>query len=185
MHADERPNCIPQVHWVVQADCPEDVATYIHRTGRTARYTSSGRALLLLLPSERAMLDKLVGARISASKLSVNAKAVFQTRPKLQAMLSERAELKYTAQRAFVSYVRSVHLQADKEVFDATSLPLGPLAESMGLLAPPRVRFLGGGAGGTSAGGASAGKEGRAGKKPGERSWQSGDGDEGNEDGDE
>ena len=46
----------PQVHWVVQADCPEDVATYIHRTGRTARYTASGRALLLLLPSENAML---------------------------------------------------------------------------------------------------------------------------------
>ena len=28
------------VEWVVQADCPEDVATYIHRTGRTARYTA-------------------------------------------------------------------------------------------------------------------------------------------------
>ena len=37
---------------MVQADCPEDVATYIHRTGRTARYNASGRALLLLLPSE-------------------------------------------------------------------------------------------------------------------------------------
>jgi len=168
----------PQVHWVVQADCPEDVATYIHRTGRTARYTASGRALLLLLPSESAMLDKLGAARIVASKLSVNAKAVFQTRPKLQALLSERPEIKYTAQRAFISYVRSVHLQADKEIFDAPSLPLGPLAESMGLLAPPRVRFLGGGAGG--AGG--AGGDGRSCKKPGERSWQPGDEDEDGED---
>ena len=165
----------PQVHWVVQADCPEDVATYIHRTGRTARYTASGRALLLLLPSENAMLDKLGAARIIASKLSVNAKAVFQTRPKLQALLSERPEIKYTAQRAFISYVRSVHLQADKEIFDAPSLPLGPLAESMGLLAPPRVRFLGGGAGG-------AGGDGHSGKKPGERSWQPGDEDEDGED---
>ena len=27
----------PTVDWVVQADCPEDVAAYIHRVGRTAR----------------------------------------------------------------------------------------------------------------------------------------------------
>jgi superfamily II DNA/RNA helicase len=28
----------PKVDWVVQYDCPEDVAAYIHRVGRTARY---------------------------------------------------------------------------------------------------------------------------------------------------
>jgi ATP-dependent RNA helicase DDX10/DBP4 len=26
------------VEWVLQMDCPEDVETYIHRVGRTARY---------------------------------------------------------------------------------------------------------------------------------------------------
>ena len=30
----------PTVDWVVQADCPEDVASYIHRVGRTARYVA-------------------------------------------------------------------------------------------------------------------------------------------------
>lgn len=30
----------PSVDWVVQMDCPEDAATYIHRVGRTARYVS-------------------------------------------------------------------------------------------------------------------------------------------------
>lgn len=30
----------PQVDWVVQADCPEDADAYIHRVGRTARFTS-------------------------------------------------------------------------------------------------------------------------------------------------
>ena len=29
----------PSVDWVVQLDCPEDVPAYIHRVGRTARYT--------------------------------------------------------------------------------------------------------------------------------------------------
>ena len=30
----------PRVDWVVQADCPEDADAYIHRVGRTARFTS-------------------------------------------------------------------------------------------------------------------------------------------------
>ena len=30
----------PTVDWVLQMDCPEDVASYIHRVGRTARYVS-------------------------------------------------------------------------------------------------------------------------------------------------
>lgn len=28
----------PTVDWVVQFDCPEDVPSYIHRVGRTARW---------------------------------------------------------------------------------------------------------------------------------------------------
>lgn len=32
----------PAVNWVVQFDCPEDVPTYIHRAGRTARYKRHG-----------------------------------------------------------------------------------------------------------------------------------------------
>jgi len=42
----------PAVDWVLQMDCPEDVNTYIHRVGRTARYNAGGKALLLLLPAE-------------------------------------------------------------------------------------------------------------------------------------
>ena len=38
----------PAVDWVLQLDAPEDAETYIHRVGRTARYESQGKALLLL-----------------------------------------------------------------------------------------------------------------------------------------
>lgn len=37
----------PAVDWVIQVDCPENVATYIHRVGRTARLFSSTHILLL------------------------------------------------------------------------------------------------------------------------------------------
>lgn len=45
-------------------DCPDDVASYIHRVGRTARYLSGGRTVLFLEPSEMKMLEKLRAAKI-------------------------------------------------------------------------------------------------------------------------
>ena len=45
-------------------DCPENVASYIHRVGRTARYKSDGKSVLFLLPSEIQMLEKLKAAKV-------------------------------------------------------------------------------------------------------------------------
>lgn len=59
----------PAVHWVVQADCPEDADTYIHRVGRTARYQRGGESLLLLLPTEISMVDNLKEKRIPINKI--------------------------------------------------------------------------------------------------------------------
>lgn len=59
----------PEVHWVVQADCPEDSATYIHRAGRTARYHRGGESLLLLLPSELHMIEELKQRKIPINKI--------------------------------------------------------------------------------------------------------------------
>ena len=84
----------PAVHWVVQVDCPEDVATYIHRTGRTARHTAAGRALLMLTPSETKMLELLRASRVEVQKLRPNRDKLHSLQPKLQALLSERPELK-------------------------------------------------------------------------------------------
>ncbi|OCT93228.1 hypothetical protein XELAEV_18016293mg [Xenopus laevis] len=47
-----------------------------------------------------------------------------------------------TARWCFVSYLRSVYLMKNKEVFDVFKLPLTPYAQSLGLAVAPRVRFL-------------------------------------------
>lgn len=49
----------PAVDWVVQFDCPEDIYTYIHRVGRTARYKSKGNSLLLLTHSESKFVERI------------------------------------------------------------------------------------------------------------------------------
>lgn len=55
----------PAVDWVVQFDCPEDINTYIHRVGRSARHKAKGNALLFLLPSEKAFVERIQANHIT------------------------------------------------------------------------------------------------------------------------
>jgi ATP-dependent RNA helicase DDX10/DBP4 len=64
---------IEDVDWVVQVDCPENIALYIHRVGRTARYNKRGKALIFLCPEEEKMLEKLKAAE---SKIPIHIKKV-------------------------------------------------------------------------------------------------------------
>ncbi|XP_068175532.1 probable ATP-dependent RNA helicase DDX10 [Antennarius striatus] len=133
----------PSVNWVLQFDCPEDADTYIHRVGRTARYKEGGEALLLLLPSEeKGMVRQLQDKKVPISKIQVNPDKLQDVQQKLQAFLAQEAEQKGRAQRCFVSYLRSVHLMKNKEVFDVFKLHTQQYALSLGLAVAPRVRFL-------------------------------------------
>lgn len=38
----------PLVDWVIQIDIPDNPNIYVHRVGRTARYKSEGRSLVLV-----------------------------------------------------------------------------------------------------------------------------------------
>ena len=133
----------PAVDWVVQLDCPEDANTYIHRVGRTARYEKDGKALLFLLPSEEeGMLEELQQKKIPVQSIRVNPKKTLSIRKKLEQFCAQDQEVKHWAQRSFVCYLRSIHLQSNKRVFDLQSLPTAEYARSLGLAQPPRIRFL-------------------------------------------
>ena len=133
----------PAVDWVVQLDCPEDGNTYIHRVGRTARYEKEGKALLILLPSEEeGMLEALEAKKIPILNTRVNPKKTVSIQKKLEQFCAQDQEMKHWAQRSFICYLRSVHLQANKRVFNLRSLPTDEYALSLGLAQPPRIRFL-------------------------------------------
>ncbi|KAH7182510.1 P-loop containing nucleoside triphosphate hydrolase protein [Fusarium flagelliforme] len=132
----------PAVDWVIQADCPEDVDTYIHRVGRTARYQSNGRAVLFLDPSEEpGMLKKLEQKKIPIQKVNVKEKKKRNIKDHLQSMCFQNPDLKYLGQKAFISYTRSIHLQKDKDVFKFDKLDLDGFAASLGLPGTPQVKF--------------------------------------------
>ncbi|KAM9169514.1 putative ATP-dependent RNA helicase DDX10 [Pangshura tecta] len=133
----------PAVNWVIQFDCPEDANTYIHRAGRTARYKEGGEALLVLLPSEeKGMVHQLSQRKVPVNEIKINPEKLVDIQKKMQAFLAQDKELKERAQRCFVSYLRSVYLMKNKEVFDVFKLPLAEYAHSLGLAVVPRVRFL-------------------------------------------
>ena len=134
---------IPAVDWVIQLDCPEDANTYIHRVGRTARYEKGGKAFLFLLPSEeKGMLEALEAKKIPIEETRVNPKKIVSIQRKLEGFCAQSLEMKQWAQRSFICYLKSVHLQANKAVFDVHQLPLEEFAASLGLSKAPRVRFL-------------------------------------------
>ena len=90
----------PAVDWVFQADAPEDAETYIHRVGRTARYESAGKALILLLPSEEeGMKQALAKKNITVEKIKIKASKTQSIENQLQKLAFQEPEIKYLGQR--------------------------------------------------------------------------------------
>lgn len=134
----------PAVDWVVQVDCPEDVDTYIHRAGRSARNGKNGKNLLILTPSEEeGMLKRLNARNIEPKRLNIKESKMRSITNNLQSLLFQDPELKYLAQKAFISYVKSIYVQKDKEVFKFEELPSEDFAKSLGLPGAPKVKFKG------------------------------------------
>lgn len=133
----------PAVDWVVQMDCPEDADTYIHRVGRTARYERVGRAVLFLDPSEeKSMLKRLEQKKVPIEKINIKANKQQSIKNQLQNMCFKDAELKYLGQKAFISYVKSIYVQKDKETFNLKEMKLEDFAGSLGLPGAPRIKFI-------------------------------------------
>lgn len=135
----------PAIDWVVQVDCPEDAATYVHRAGRCARFGRAGKSLLMLLPSEeQAMLQRLNVILIEPKYMNIRQKNKKLIRPQLQLLCFKDPKMKNLGQRAFISYWKSVYVQKDKEVFQIGELPADKYAESLGLPGAPQIKIKGG-----------------------------------------
>ncbi|XP_030896185.1 probable ATP-dependent RNA helicase DDX10 [Leptonychotes weddellii] len=107
------------------------------------RYKEDGEALLILLPSEeKGMVQQLLQKKVPVKDIKINPEKLIDIQKKLESFLAQDQDLKERAQRCFVSYIRSVYLMKDKEIFDVSKLPIPEYALSLGLAVAPRVRFL-------------------------------------------
>lgn len=133
----------PDVDWVVQLDCPDDVTTYIHRVGRTARADRPGRALLALMPNEKDyMLEQLARKKIPIEEVPTRDKHLFSIGATVESHLVRDVNLKEEAKRAFKCYIKSLLNSHYKKFSDPSKLDLKAYARSLGLEIMPRVRVL-------------------------------------------
>ena len=75
---------VPRITHVFNVDMPYDPESYVHRIGRTGRAGREGRALLLVTPRERRMLqviERVTGQKVAEVRLP-NAQAVLDARIK-------------------------------------------------------------------------------------------------------
>ncbi|KAK8850415.1 ATP-dependent RNA helicase DBP4 [Kwoniella newhampshirensis] len=132
----------PAVDWVIQLDCPDDVDTYIHRVGRTARYQAGGTALTFLCPSEEEGMKSRWGEKaIEVKKIKIKESKMGNLKQSMQNFAFREPEIKYLGQRAFISYMKSIHIQKDKSIFRLSELPADAYADSLGLPGAPQIKF--------------------------------------------
>ncbi|KAI5965718.1 DBP4 [Candida pseudojiufengensis] len=134
----------PAIDWVIQMDCPEDVATYVHRVGRSARFGRQGKSLLMLLPSEVEFLKRLEQYKIAPKLMNIKEKSKKSIRPQLQSLCFKDPIIKNLGQRAFIAYFKSIYIQKDKDVFKVDELPVEAYAASLGLPGAPKIKIKGG-----------------------------------------
>merc|ERR1712113_18481 len=131
----------PAVDWILQADCPENIPQYIHRVGRTARYTRSGNAVMLLLPKEKdIMLPQLRENKITITQLLLNKFKIKRVTPALQALISENTILKLKAEKSVTSYYESILSKKNKNIISDSELT--KFAISLGLASLPTLAFI-------------------------------------------
>lgn len=96
----------PAVDWVIQLDAPEDADTYIHRVGRTARYESAGKGLLLLLPSEEeGMMKALKSKGVELQCIKAKQSKITSITHQLQSFAFKEPEIKYLGQKVSIACV--------------------------------------------------------------------------------
>ena len=71
----------------------------------------------------------------------MNPSKTLSIKNQLSSLCSQSPDMKYLAQKSFITYLRSIYLQSNKEIFDVHCLPTEEYAESLGLPGAPNIKF--------------------------------------------
>lgn len=110
---------VPRITHVFNVDMPYDPESYVHRIGRTGRAGREGRALLLVTPRERRMLqviERVTGQKVAEARL-----------PNAQAVLDARIKKLTSSLAPLVAEAEATH----GELFDRLTADLGCSARAL------------------------------------------------------
>jgi ATP-dependent RNA helicase DDX10/DBP4 len=125
---------------------------------------AEGKGLVFLLPTEEEGMKKRWEEKgLEVKSIKIKESKMGNLKQQMQSFAFRDPEIKYLGQRvsdarlassrrlcadhskfsqAFVSYLRSVHLQKDKSIFKLTELPFEAYAASLGLPGAPQIKFV-------------------------------------------
>merc|ERR1712137_1271990 len=63
---------VPNIQWIVQYDAPTETKEYVHRIGRTARCTGTGKSILFLTPSEKGYVKQLEEVQLQLREVQLD-----------------------------------------------------------------------------------------------------------------
>lgn len=140
---------IPKIDWVVNFDLPNDLQTFIHRSGRSGHCVGvQGNSLTVCLPHEHAFVELCQRNQISFQSFDCDFASLDESRDLLVAEMKQRARtdaLFYqSVMKAFVSFLRTY---STKNIISATlfaALDVADLANSYALLKIPHMPELSG-----------------------------------------
>ena len=132
---------IDGVHWVIQYDPPDDVKTYIHRVGRSARAGNRGKATILLRNSERGFVDVLKGSKVNIKETPISKYKVTELDATLKEVMSSD-RFQSLAKEAFSAYLTFYHQNSMKNVFNPNNINTEELAQSFGLMEGTKISFV-------------------------------------------
>jgi ATP-dependent RNA helicase DDX10/DBP4 len=88
------------------------------------------------------MMKILNEGNIPIKKLSVNPNKAVSVSKRAASIVASNPETNRLAKKAFQSYLRSVYLMPNKDIFKVSELPYDEYAISLGLASTPSTRFL-------------------------------------------
>ncbi|KAH7060115.1 P-loop containing nucleoside triphosphate hydrolase protein [Linnemannia elongata] len=132
---------IPAVDWIIQFDPPDDPRDYIHRVGRTARGSATGKSLLFLLPSELGFLRFLKHAKVPLNEYQFPTSKIANVQSQLEKLVEKNYYLNKSARDGYRSYLQSYASYAQKGTFDVNKLDLVKVAKAFGFSVPPKVNI--------------------------------------------
>ncbi|CRG95703.1 DEAD/DEAH box ATP-dependent RNA helicase, putative [Plasmodium gallinaceum] len=123
------------VDWVIHFDFPENVETFIHRSGRTGRFTNIGNSLIFLtseIDNKKIFLNVLKENNIEIKEKFIKKQKLFDINNKIHSLNAAFVEIKYLAKKALIIYLR--HLYIVMKFKDIKKIDLNKLAYSYGLI---------------------------------------------------
>ncbi|CDU85097.1 hypothetical protein YYC_03037 [Plasmodium yoelii 17X] len=123
------------VDWVIHFDFPENLETFIHRSGRTGRFTNVGNSLIFLtneIDNKKYFLNVLRENNIEIVEKFIKKQKLFDINKKIHSLNAAFVEIKHLAKKALIIYLR--HLYIIMKFRDIKKLDLNQLAYAYGLI---------------------------------------------------